>query len=151
VADEASAAELRITPWRGVVLAGLAGRHVDVALATLARADFIVAPADPALAVIACAGSSGCAAGLADTQRDGRRVVDLLRARPQDQRPSSVHLSGCEKRCASRRRSDLTLEAGPERGWYQVELGGGEVVGAVAADTIDAALDAVAGRSDGAG
>ena len=58
--------------------------------------------------MIACAGSTGCSAGQADTQADARTLIELLRSAPQS---GTVHLSGCPKRCASRATNMLTLVA----------------------------------------
>jgi precorrin-3B synthase len=80
---------------------------------------FVVDGGDPAAGVVACAGLPGCASGHADTQADGAAVVEALRASSGSAR-RSVHVSGCAKRCASRRPHDLTLIAEP--GGYAVAL-----------------------------
>ena len=147
VAERHGRGELRVTPWRGVLVPDVAPAARPAALAALGHAGLVVDPGDAALAVIACAGSSGCAAGLADTQRDGRRVIELLRGLPAHRRPASVHLAGCGKRCASRRPSALTLEAGPAPGRYQVELADGTRVGDIGGDDLDAAVARWGGRA----
>ncbi len=110
---------VRLTPWRGVVVPGITPDEADAAVAALMAAGLVCDRRDPALAVVACAGSTGCASGLADTQADGRRLIDHLRATPLAHRPASVHLSGCPKRCATRDATEVTLIAGPRPGTYQ--------------------------------
>jgi precorrin-3B synthase len=112
-------AEVRLTPWRSVVIPNVPTEEAGAALAELEALDLAVSPSDPALSVVACAGSSGCPASYTDTQWDGRAVVSALRARSA--RSFSVHLSGCAKRCAdSATDFDLTLIGGPTPGAYHV-------------------------------
>jgi precorrin-3B synthase len=84
------AGQVRITPWRSVVVPGLASdpseRLEEVGLVT--KAD------SPWNGVTACAGQPGCAKALADVRADARRVTPRL---PQHGGP--MHWSGCERRC----------------------------------------------------
>jgi len=96
--------EVRFTPWRGIVLPG--PEPVDIE--TLFRLGLIVSDDDPAAGVVACSGSRGCTEGRADTIGTALDLVDRLR---RDRTRITVHVSGCEKRCASRADHDLTLIA----------------------------------------
>ncbi|WP_282696326.1 cobalamin biosynthesis protein CobG [Streptomyces sp. CC208A] len=79
------AAELRLTPWRGVVaVADPAG------LPALEAHGLITRPDAPGAGVTACTGRPGCAKSLADVR------ADALAAPPG---PLPVHYSGCERRC----------------------------------------------------
>lgn len=75
--------ELRITPWRSIVVAGAPA--VDAGLVTDMD--------DPWRSVTACTGKPGCAKSLADVRADARAVVQRARG------PLPVHWSGCERRC----------------------------------------------------
>lgn len=89
-------AQIRCTPWRGIVLLGIARTDQATAIAALARAGFSPDPTDPAHLVSACAGLPACASSRADTGRAARALLDapgLLTGR--------IHLSGCEKRCGA--------------------------------------------------
>ncbi|TCO18646.1 precorrin-3B synthase [Kribbella steppae] len=90
VLQQVAAGQVRITPWRSVVLPGLSGdpsaRLDEVGLVT--KAD------SPWNGVTACAGQPGCAKALADVRADARRVTPRL---PRHGRP--MHWSGCERRC----------------------------------------------------
>ncbi|MFF0424021.1 MULTISPECIES: cobalamin biosynthesis protein CobG [unclassified Streptomyces] len=82
------AEELRLTPWRGVVVVGAADRLPD--LTDLAAHGLITRPELPSVGVSACTGRPGCAKSLADVRTD----AGLVR-----RGGLPVHYSGCERRC----------------------------------------------------
>lgn len=93
---EVTNARVRCTPWRGIVLLGVARADQATAIAALARVGFSPDPADPTHLVSACVGLLGCASSRADTGRAARALLDapgVLTGR--------IHLSGCEKRCGA--------------------------------------------------
>ena len=108
---------VRLTPWRSVLVPGVRADRADPTTAELARVGLVTEPGDPALSVVACVGSAGCSAGLADTLADARNLIDDLRRAGGSNEPTpSVHISGCAKCCASRGIHDVTLVAvGPGR------------------------------------
>jgi precorrin-3B synthase len=113
-------AEVRLTPWRSVVIPNVAHRRASRALQQLEQLGLAVDEADPALGVVACAGNTGCPSSFTDTQRDARAMVQGLR-NSRNRSGFSVHLSGCSKRCAdSTTTFDATLVGGPNPGTYEV-------------------------------
>ena len=143
-----------LTPQRGLLVPGMPIGPADGLAEALARLGFVVDATDPAAGVVACAGRPGCTAAHADTKADGHRVAEHLRAAGAGPHPT-VHVSGCAKRCASRRPHEVTLVAGPDG--YDLFLragtdgdtddtGGGErlVAGGLA---LGAALDRAAGAT----
>jgi precorrin-3B synthase len=79
--------EIRITPWRSVVLPALRVEPLEeVGLITKADSSWN--------GVTACAGQPGCAKALADVRADAWRVTPRL---PRHGR--QMHWSGCERRC----------------------------------------------------
>ena len=98
VADlaDATSSLIRLTPWRGLVLLGVALAGADRAGDELAKAGFSVDPADPAHLVSACTGLPGCQSARADTMRAAQGLLD-----GPSPIPSRVHLAGCEKRCGA--------------------------------------------------
>ena len=80
-------AELRITPFRSVIVAGAAE---DFA----AGLGMITDGADPRRRVVACVGAPRCSSGVGPARDVAERYLSLL--------PSVglLHVSGCEKRCA---------------------------------------------------
>jgi precorrin-3B synthase len=89
VAERHGTGELRVTPWRGVVVPGAGPEQLDV----LAGAGLVTDPDSPWLGVGACTGRPGCAKSLADVRAD---ATDHLAAGAGG---LPVHWSGCERRC----------------------------------------------------
>lgn len=100
-AAEAGDGEIRITPWRGVVVPGVPGKGSAAALSALAAAGLVTDPASPWHGVTACTGRPGCAKSLADVQDDAahahRDAVAIPLVPARDLLP--VHWAGCERRC----------------------------------------------------
>ncbi|MEV6281269.1 precorrin-3B synthase [Kribbella sp. NPDC051770] len=83
----AEADQLRVTPWRSVVvLSGDAEKLQEHGL--------VIDGDSPWNRVTACAGKPGCAKALADVRADARRITPLMRKGRRQ-----VHWSGCERRC----------------------------------------------------
>jgi len=122
----ATSAQVRLTPWRSVLLPHVNKVAVPSVVAGLEQMGLATDPADPAWSVVACAGSSGCPAAHTDTQRHGRLLIAALRevagsSSPEPSGPLRVHLSGCAKRCADPSgQFHVTLVGGPGADVYQV-------------------------------
>ncbi|MGA5002648.1 cobalamin biosynthesis protein CobG [Streptomyces arboris] len=85
--------ELRLTPWRGIVIPGPVPRpEAADALRTLAESGLITAPDSPWTGVGACIGHPGCAKSLSDVRAEAGAAVG-----PPGRLP--VYWSGCERRC----------------------------------------------------
>ncbi|MDX3227807.1 nitrite reductase [Streptomyces sp. ME19-01-6] len=103
LAARGGSGELRVTPWRGVVLPGFSQDGARAALRELADAGLVTAPHSPWLGVGACTGRPGCAKSLADVRADAARAVAGEASgggrpgRPPTALP--VYFSGCERRC----------------------------------------------------
>lgn len=86
---------LRLTPWRSVIVEGVA--------ALAPHPDLIDDAADPVLRVVACTGAPGCAAASVATRQLARDMAPLV---PPG---ALLHVSGCAKGCAHPRPARLTL------------------------------------------
>ena len=106
---------LRITPWQGLLLPGIASADAATVQLALAALGWLVDPAQPLASLIACTGSSGCAKGLADTKADAHRLAATLLE------PAAVHLSGCARSCAAAHVAPATLLA-VGNGYYDLYL-----------------------------
>ncbi|MFF6907668.1 cobalamin biosynthesis protein CobG [Streptomyces sp. NPDC012389] len=85
--------ELRLTPWRGIVLPGPVPQpEAADALRTLSESGLITAPDSPWTGVGACIGHPGCAKSLSDVRAEAGAAVG-----PPGRLP--VYWSGCERRC----------------------------------------------------
>lgn len=110
----ALAGELRLTPWRALLLPG-AGAAAAAAVEGLGG---ILDENDPRLAVAACSGAPGCEAGTTDTHADARAIADAAHSLLAAGR--TVHVSGCAKGCAHPSRADVTLTG--RDGGYDIAL-----------------------------
>ena len=101
-------ADLRLTPWRAVLVpapdAAAAGRIAAVC----DPAGWILDPADLRLRIAACPGAPGCRRGTTPVFDHATFLAGLLPRRP-DGRAISVHVSGCGKGCAHRGEAAVTL------------------------------------------
>ncbi len=92
--------DLRVTPWRMLMIEGL------TALPDLPS--LIVAADDPRRRVIACTGAPGCLQGQAAVRPLARRLAALV---PPGK---TLHVAGCAKGCAHPAAADITLVATPQ-------------------------------------
>ncbi|MFD4140326.1 hypothetical protein [Streptomyces sp. NPDC058572] len=92
-ADRYGTGELRVTPWRGVVVPGLGSPDADRELRALAGAGLVTGADSPWLGTGACTGRPGCAKSLADVRSDATAFA----AAGAGGLP--VYWSGCERRC----------------------------------------------------
>ena len=103
LADAAGDDELRVTPWRSMVLP-----HGGPAEAEQAeRLGFGVSANSGWLHVSACAGRPRCASALADVQSDAAAARDRWPGRV-------VHWSGCERRCGRPHDTEVDVLATPD-------------------------------------
>lgn len=89
--------EIRLTPWRMLLLVG--------ATSLKAIPGLITDPTDPILRITACTGAPGCPQARGDTRQLARLLAPHL---PEGMK---LHLSGCAKGCAHPAAADLTLTA----------------------------------------
>nr|WP_237293146.1 nitrite reductase [Streptomyces katrae] len=91
LAEATDGGELRVTPWRSLVLP----RADADGAARIEAAGLVVRPESPWRTVTACTGKPGCAKSLADVRADARAVVREQKAAGE----LPVHWSGCARRC----------------------------------------------------
>lgn len=107
-------AEIRITPWRTLLLVD---PSTD-AEKTAHNHGAILSHTDRRLKLTACSGAGGCDVGTTDTHATALAIAD--RAGPLLDRVRMVHVSGCAKGCAHPAIADVTLTA--RDGLYDVAL-----------------------------
>jgi len=100
LAGHAAGAELRVTPWRSVVLP-LAPEDDPAEVGLVADAG------SPWHLVSACAGRPGCGKALADVQTDATASLHRWPGR-------RVHWSGCERCCGRSKDIEVDVVAGPD-------------------------------------
>ncbi|UPG71222.1 precorrin-3B synthase [Roseomonas gilardii subsp. gilardii] len=113
LAERHGDATLRLTPWRLLVIPGVAARDASHLAGAVARAGGIADAGDPLLRIRACPGLRGCASASVDTEADAAALTTLLAGRGLP-RAGLLHLSGCAKGCAHPGPAAVTLvgEAG---------------------------------------
>ena len=100
LASRSGSGELRVTPWRGVVLPGFTADGAAAAAREVAEAGLVTAPDSPWAGVGACTGRPGCAKSLADVRAHAARAVtDTVAGGPRSPDAPPVYFSGCERRC----------------------------------------------------
>lgn len=112
--------DLRLAPWRGIVLAGVPADAVNHIVAELSTARLTCDAGDGYYGVAACAGSQGCASSHADVRSDAVKLAQRLMGQAPH-RGQTINLSGCEKRCAMRAGATVELVAGPSG--YTIKIG----------------------------
>ncbi|WP_329021457.1 cobalamin biosynthesis protein CobG [Streptomyces sp. NBC_00690] len=92
--------ELRLTPWRGVIVTGMPGDQAGSALDELAATGLITTADSPWNGVGACIGMPGCAKSSADVRAMAEAVVSWeLPSTAGRFTQLPVYWSGCERRC----------------------------------------------------
>ncbi|SDW83858.1 precorrin-3B synthase [Saccharopolyspora shandongensis] len=128
-----AAGELRLTPWRTVVLPGLRPDEAGRWLSDLGAHGLLVDPSSAGAGVTACAGRPGCAKARADVRDDARRA-----SRAADGSALPVHWSGCERRCG--RPQGRVVEVLATGAGYEVGLDGETRASGADVDQVSAAL-----------
>ncbi|MCT9930791.1 precorrin-3B synthase [Planotetraspora sp. A-T 1434] len=116
--------EIRLTPWRGVIVPGLTWADAELWLPRLADVGLITDASSPWTGVTACTGRPGCAKSLADVQADAIRAMAGAGARGAAE-ALPVHWAGCERRCG-RPSGPAVLVVATGHG-YRVDAGGRSV------------------------
>ncbi len=104
LADARGGGELRLTPWRSILIPGL---RAPPDRAACRAAGFIVDPDHPQLRVAACVGMDGCERGTTPTRADALGLLDA--AIGIGGTGPAIHVSGCAKGCAKASRTPFTL------------------------------------------
>lgn len=104
--------DLRLAPWRGVVLGSIPKNAVADIVGRLNSIGLSCDGRDGFRGIAACAGNKGCEASLADVRGDAASLAQRLsgHATPAGW---TVNLSGCEKQCARRHGATAELVASP--------------------------------------
>jgi precorrin-3B synthase len=107
LAEQHGATELRLTPWRAMLIAGLSAEDAGSLVPELEASRFIVDAHDPRLYVAACPGAPSCRRATTSVQEDAERLAGLLRR--LGPKALVLHVSGCSKGCAHASATAFTL------------------------------------------
>ena len=109
LAGERGGGEIRLTPWRAVLIPGVNPEKLPRIRPWIAAGRFVFSPDDPRLAVVTCAGSTGCRNATLDTREHAAELASI--ARRLGSSGTTLHVSGCEKGCAHPGAMPYTLTA----------------------------------------
>ncbi len=98
--------EVIFSPSRMVVLPCVSRKNADSALQELEACGFIINNNDARRSIHACVGAPACSSGLGDTRELAQRWAQLFPNLTQ-----TVHITGCSKGCAYRKKADITITA----------------------------------------
>jgi precorrin-3B synthase len=96
---------LRTTPWRALLLTGIAAIDATTLTEEVEALGLIADPTDPRLNIFACVGAPSCQSASVDARGDAARLAAAIGAA----RDETLHVSGCSKSCAHRGAASLTL------------------------------------------
>lgn len=100
---------LRLTPWQNLLISDIPNSRICEVEKSIARLGLHSSTTNLDSCLVACAGSSGCASAMTDTQSHAIEMVKDLAEKLQIDRPINIHFSGCEKCCAQHSPIDITL------------------------------------------
>jgi precorrin-3B synthase len=112
LAEHHGARDLRLTPWRTILVADLPAQRASSLLTELGTDRFILSADDPRLSVAACPGAPACRSATTPVHDDALRLAELLRRPLPGIVPSDailLHVSGCAKGCAHALPARFTL------------------------------------------
>jgi sulfite reductase beta subunit-like hemoprotein len=95
---------LRTTPWRALLLTGIAAADAARLSDDIEALGLITDPTDSNLNIFACVGAPSCMSASVDARGDAARLAAIGATRDD-----SLHVSGCVKSCAHRGSASLTL------------------------------------------
>jgi precorrin-3B synthase len=107
LASSSGATELRLTPWRTIICAGVSSRCVANLEAELQANRFILHGNDPRLYVAGCPGAPACRSATTPVQQDAEQLIELFS--PLAPTTIALHVSGCTKGCAHASATPFTL------------------------------------------
>ncbi|MFM9268345.1 precorrin-3B synthase [Tychonema sp. BBK16] len=100
---------LRLTPWQNLLISDIPNSQLFEVKQQITDCGFHWSTTNLDSCLVACAGSSGCASAMTDTQSHALATVKDLAQKLQIDRPINIHFSGCEKSCAQHHPIDITL------------------------------------------
>jgi precorrin-3B synthase len=111
LAEEAGAADIRLSPWRALYVGTRDAAAAQALMEGAHEIGLIVEASDPILRIDACPGAPACRSSSVDTRRTARRLAASAFS-------GTIHVSGCAKGCARSAPADLVLVG--EQGRYGV-------------------------------
>jgi precorrin-3B synthase len=106
-ATSMGAHDLRLTPWRAILIPVPSMGRARMLSASLDRRSFILDPEDPRRRIAACPGAPSCERATTRVRDDAAQLAATF-AGPSGS-DTMIHISGCAKGCAHPRAATVTL------------------------------------------
>ncbi|WP_315787800.1 precorrin-3B synthase [Fischerella sp. JS2] len=113
---------LRLTPWLNLLLTDIPQQYIHEVKSKIENLNLHWSATKIYSALVACAGSTGCASSATDTKNHALKLAEYLDQRVSLNQPVNIHFTGCPKSCAQHNNSDITL-LGVSEDKYQVHVG----------------------------
>jgi ferredoxin-nitrite reductase len=99
--------EIRSTPWQTIFIPNVLTTDREAFKNALIAIDINPSPTHPARGIVACSGRSGCQSAATHAKEHALALIQQLTG--VDRSFPSIHISGCEKRCAQPKDGVVTL------------------------------------------
>lgn len=120
LSDRLGSGEIRLTPFRAILIPGVKTSDLTARFADLTETGFIVEPHDPRVKIAACGGQPACEQATTSTLVDGLALAEITGSLTSS--GNHIHISGCRKGCAHPAPAPFTLVA--NAGLYDVVVNG---------------------------
>jgi ferredoxin-nitrite reductase len=109
LAQNLASGTLRLTPWQNLLISDIPNSQLFEIKQQIADLGLHSSATRLDSCLVACAGSSGCASAVTDTQSHALAMARDLAQKLTIDGPINIHFSGCQKSCAQHRPIDITL------------------------------------------
>ena len=107
ILSEFNLSEIRLTPWQTIIIPNVTESSLPALEKALILGGLNPSTVHPARGIIACSGRSGCKSAATHAKEHALELIQ--RFTEIDRSFPSIHISGCEKRCAQPKDGDITL------------------------------------------
>ncbi|TBR60227.1 precorrin-3B synthase [Westiellopsis prolifica IICB1] len=109
IAQNYGSGTLRLTPWQNLLLTDIPQLYIHEVKSKIENLDLHWSPTKIHSALVACAGTTGCASSATDTKNHALKLAEYLDQRITLNQPVNLHFTGCPKSCAQHNNNDITL------------------------------------------
>ena len=99
--------EIRLTPWQTIIIPNVIESSLPALENILMLGGLNSSKTHPARGIVACSGRSGCKSAATHAKENALELIQRFTG--VDRSVPSIHISGCEKRCAQPKDGDITL------------------------------------------
>ena len=108
LASQYGQGDIHLTPWQSVILPHVKEEDISTVWEKAEALGLLTQEEEQNLQILSCAGSEGCIHGGFETKLTALKIREAI-ARTGFPAPTTIHLSACEKGCASREKSTILV------------------------------------------